>query len=112
MQYDQAATAPALLNIHSRSEGSEFAALGTDFVGTVAWSGAFTTPGQYGVDLTAGTVWVVTDTNSQFVVAVPEPGTALLAAAAVAAAGVAARRARRRGKALADPPLSAAARGA
>lgn len=42
------------------------------------------TPGQYGVDTATNTVWVVNDTNSQFVV-VPEPATLGLAAAAALA---------------------------
>ncbi len=49
-----------------------FVPLGTTSLGQQAWSSSFTTPGQYGVDPSTSTVWVVTDHNSQFVV-VPEP---------------------------------------
>jgi len=91
MAYD--APSAAGLNIASReSELGTFAPLGTSFQGTVPWSGGYTTVGQYGVDTTAGTVWVVTDSNSQFVV-VPEPDAVAVAAlAALAAAGLARRR--------------------
>ena len=69
------------LNIWYRANVSDaFAPLGTSFAGTVPWTSSFTTVGQYGVDTSAGQVWVVTDHNSQFVV-VPEPGTLGLAAA-------------------------------
>ena len=54
-----------------------FTALGTGFVGSDAWSSGFTTPDQYGADGTAGTVWAVTNHNSDFtVIVVPEPGLA------------------------------------
>jgi autotransporter-associated beta strand protein len=68
------------LNIWYRANVSDsFVPLGTSFAGNVPWTSSFTTPGQYGVDTSAGTVWAVTDHNSQFVV-VPEPGTLGLAA--------------------------------
>jgi fibronectin-binding autotransporter adhesin len=72
-----------LLNIGYRSTPSaEFAPLGVDFVGLGAWNSSFQTVGQYGIDSQTNTVWVVADTNSQFVVmalAVPEPATFALA---------------------------------
>ena len=73
------------LNVWYRTNvGDPFTPLGTSFVGNVPWDNSFTTVGQYGVDTSAGTVWAVTDHNSQFVV-VPEPGTlGLMAMAAVA----------------------------
>jgi predicted RNase H-like nuclease len=64
-------------------------------VGT-PWTSVFVTPGQYGVDTTTQTVWVVGDANSQFIV-VPEPQTLALVAVAAVAAGLAAARRRRRG---------------
>jgi fibronectin-binding autotransporter adhesin len=68
------------LNIWYRENVADpFVPLGTSFAGNVPWTSAFTTPGQYGVDTSAGTVWAVTDHNSQFVI-VPEPGTIGLAA--------------------------------
>ncbi len=74
----------ALLNIGYRSTpAAEFTPLGVDFVGLEAWNTSFQTVGQYGVDSQTNTVWVVADTNSQFVVmaiAVPEPATVVLAA--------------------------------
>jgi len=72
------------LNIWYRENVADaFVPLGTSFAGNVPWTSAFTTPGQYGVDTSAGTVWVVTDHNSQFVI-VPEPGTLGLAAVGLA----------------------------
>jgi hypothetical protein len=79
---------------NSRSSGI-FAAIGTSFQSVgVPWTSGFTTVGQYGVDTTTQTVWVVNDTNSQFVV-VPEPATVTLVVAA-AAAGIALAYRRRR----------------
>jgi hypothetical protein len=99
MSYDPAIDSALLteLNIARRSGTSgAFSPVGTAFQGLgVPWTSQFVTPGQYGVDTTTNTVWVVNDTNSQFVV-VPEPATLGLAAAA-AAAGLALRRRRRRG---------------
>jgi len=72
------------LNIWYRENFADaFVPLGTSFAGHVPWTSAFTTPGQYGVDTSAGTVWVVTDHNNQFVI-VPEPGMLGLAAAGLA----------------------------
>ncbi len=72
------------LNIWYRENvGDPFAPLGTSFAGNVPWTSSFNTVGQYGVDTSAGTAWVVTDHNSQFVI-VPEPGTLALAAAGLA----------------------------
>ncbi len=72
------------MNIWYRTNVSDpFTPLGTSFAGNVPWNSSFTTVGQYGVDTSAGTVWAVTDHNSQFVV-VPEPGTLGLAAAGFA----------------------------
>jgi len=72
-----------LLNIGYRSTpGAEFVPLGIDFVGLEAWNSSFQTVGQYGIDSQTNTVWVVADSNSQFVVmalAVPEPATIALA---------------------------------
>ena len=75
-----------ILNIGRRSGTSGlFTEIGTSFQGLgVPWTSAFVTPGQYGVDTTTNTVWVVSDTNSQFIV-VPEPATLGLAAAAALA---------------------------
>lgn len=79
------------MNIWYRTGTSgPFTPLGTSFVGTQPWSGQ-NTVGQYGVDTTSSTVWVVTDHNSQFVI-VPEPTTIVLLAAAGLAAAVARRR--------------------
>jgi len=87
---------PAALNVWYRTGTSgPFSPLGTSFVGTTPWTNQ-STVGQYGVDTTAGTVWVVTDHNSQFVV-VPEPATGLVAVAFVAAGLVPALRRRRAG---------------
>jgi autotransporter-associated beta strand protein len=97
MSYDPAIDSALLteLNIARRSGTSgAFSPIGTAFQGLgVPWTSQFVTPGQYGVDTTTNTVWVVNDTNSQFVV-VPEPATLGLAAAA-AVAGLALRRRRR-----------------
>ncbi|NCX98325.1 MAG: PEP-CTERM sorting domain-containing protein [Planctomycetia bacterium] len=98
MTYDPAIT-PALLtelNIARRPGTSgQFAAIGTSFQGVgTPWTSVFVTPGQYGVDTSTQTVWVVGDANSQFIV-VPEPGTLALVAVAAAAAGLAATRRRR-----------------
>ena len=91
MSYDAATPAGILqsLNIFRRpGTTGPFAPVGTTFAGVgVPWTSAFTTVGQYGVDTTTQTVWVVNDTNSQFVV-VPEPATVTLVVAA-AAAGIA-----------------------
>jgi autotransporter-associated beta strand protein len=75
-----------ILNIGRRSGTSgAFAPIGTAFQGVgVPWTSTFVTPGQYGVDTVTSTVWVVSDTNSQFVV-VPEPATLGLAAVAALA---------------------------
>ena len=85
MSFDPATDAGLLelLNIGRRSGTSgAFAPIGTAFQGVgVPWTSTFVTPGQYGVDTATNTVWVVNDTNSQFVV-VPEPATLGLAAAA------------------------------
>jgi autotransporter-associated beta strand protein len=97
LEYDPAAPDLSLLNIGTRpGTTGPFTPLGTSFVGSVAWNGSFTTPGQYGVDTTSGTVWAVTNHNSDFtVMAVPEPSLATAAVAAqAAAAGLAARRRR------------------
>ncbi len=53
------------LNVYFRENASsEFAPLGTDRVGLDApWSESYRTVGQYGVDPSTGTVWVVTDRN-------------------------------------------------
>jgi len=98
MTYDPAIT-PALLtelNIARRPGTSgQFAAIGTSFQGVgTPWTSVFVTPGQYGVDTSTQTGWVVGDANSQFIV-VPEPGTLALVAVAAAAAGLAATRRRR-----------------
>jgi autotransporter-associated beta strand protein len=98
MSYDASTPAGLLenLNIFRRAGTSgPFARVGTTFAGVgVPWTSAFTTVGQYGVDTTTQTVWVVNDTNSQFVV-VPEPATVTLLVAA-AAAGIALAYRRRR----------------
>ena len=74
------------LNVWYRTNvGDPFTPLGTSFAGNVPWNNSFTTVGQYGVDTSAGTVWAVTDHNSQFVI-VPEPGTLGLLAVGLAAA--------------------------
>ena len=97
MTYDPAIDSSLLeiLNIGRRPGSSgQFASIGNSFQGVgVPWTSQFVTPGQYGVDTVTSTVWVVSDTNSQFVV-VPEPATLGLAAAA-AAAGLALLRRRR-----------------
>lgn len=81
LAYDNSVTDPAVLNIGYRvGTSGAFASLGTSFQGTTAWTSGFTSLGQYGVDTTSGTVWVVTDHNSQFVI-VPEPSIGLLVAA-------------------------------
>jgi len=84
------------LNIWRRPGTSgPFAPIGTTFAGVgVPWTSGFTTIGQYGVDTASQTVWVVSDTNSQFVI-VPEPATLALAAAAAAGIALALRRRRR-----------------
>lgn len=96
MSYDNSTPAclRESLNIFRRPGTSgPFAPVGTTFTGVgVPWTSAFTTVGQYGVDTTSQTVWVVNDTNSQFVV-VPEPAT--LALTATAAVGIALARRRR-----------------
>jgi len=77
MTYNPAASGS--LNIWYRENPSDpFAPLGTSFQGDTAWNSGFTTVGQYGIDSATGTVWAVTDHNSQFAV-VPEPGTLGLA---------------------------------
>ncbi|NCX97209.1 MAG: hypothetical protein EBX35_01075, partial [Planctomycetia bacterium] len=89
------ATAPAnllaALNIAQRpGPGGEFVPVGTSAQGVgVPWTSAFTTVGQYGVDTSTQTVWVVTDQGTQFVV-VPEPSTVALGGAAML--GLAVRR--------------------
>jgi fibronectin-binding autotransporter adhesin len=90
--------APEDLNIWYRATGSDpFAPLGTSFEGTGPWSAAFTTVGQYGVDTAAGSVWVVTDRNSDFtVIAVPEPAALVLVGLALGAVGLGAASRRRR----------------
>jgi fibronectin-binding autotransporter adhesin len=102
MTYDPAVEAGLLagLNIGRRNDGSSdpFAPLGTAFQGVgVPWTSAFTTVGQYGVDTTSQTVWVVSDTNSEFVI-VPEPATLGLAGAAAAVGAAWALRRRRAGR--------------
>jgi fibronectin-binding autotransporter adhesin len=67
-----------------------FVPLGTTSLGQQAWNSSFTTPGQYGIDPSTSTVWVVTDHNSQFVV-VPEPTSLAALAAAIGGLAVAAR---------------------
>jgi fibronectin-binding autotransporter adhesin len=98
LAYDPAAPDLSLLNIGARPGTSgPFTALGTSFVGSVAWNGSFTTPGQHGVDTTTGTVWAVTNHNSDFtVIAVPEPGVTAAAIAALAAGIGFATRSRRK----------------
>jgi fibronectin-binding autotransporter adhesin len=77
-------TASGSLNVWYRENPSDpFAPLGTSFQGDTPWNSGFTTVGQYGLDSSTNTVWVVTDHNSQFVV-VPEPGTLGLAAVCLA----------------------------
>lgn len=93
LTYDSAtpSTTLASLNIGRRDDGSTgaFVNLGTSFQGVgVPWTSVFSTPGQYGVDTATQTVWVVSDTNSEFVV-VPEPGPLGLMAAAVGLAAMA-----------------------
>jgi hypothetical protein len=98
MSYDNTTPAGLLenLNIFRRPGTSgPFAPVGTTFTGVgVPWTSAFTTVGQYGVDTASQTVWVVNDTNSQFVV-VPEPATLALAATAAAGIALALRRRQR-----------------
>jgi autotransporter-associated beta strand protein len=100
MAYDPSLSAEVLegINIARRPGTSgEFMPIGTSFQGVgTPWTSVFVTPGQYGVDTTTQTVWVVGDANSQFIV-VPEPGTLALVAVAAVAAGLAAARRRRRG---------------
>jgi fibronectin-binding autotransporter adhesin len=88
LSYDPGVADLSLLNIFSRpGTTGDFAPVGQGDPTLGAWTSSFTTPGQYGIDTTSQTVWVVTDTNSQFVVmAVPEPGTLALAAIGIAAA--------------------------
>jgi fibronectin-binding autotransporter adhesin len=99
MSYDNATPAGLLANLNIfRRPGTSgpFAPVGTTFTGVgVPWTSAFTTVGQYGVDTASQTVWVVNDTNSQFVV-VPEPATLTLAASAAAGIALALRRRLRR----------------
>lgn len=76
---------PASLNVWYReTAGDTFAPLGSTYQGVGAWTSSFTTAGQYGVDTAAGSVWVVTDHNSDFVI-VPEPSAIVLCG--IAAAG-------------------------
>jgi hypothetical protein len=98
MAYDPAISSAILaeLNVARRPGTSgEFSPIGTSFQGVgTPWTSVFVTPGQYGVDTSTQTVWVVSDANSQFIV-VPEPTTLALVAVAAAAAGLAAARRRR-----------------
>jgi fibronectin-binding autotransporter adhesin len=97
MSYDGAAPDPTGLNIGYRAGTTgAFTNVGTSSQGSVPWNSGFTTVGQYGVDTTSGTVWVVTDHNSQFVV-VPEPAVGLAAAAGCAGIVAGLWRRRRRG---------------
>lgn len=58
-----------------------------------AWNSSFATPGYYGLDTQANTVWAVIDHNSDFaVVVVPEPHGILWAAAGLAMAVIRLRR--------------------
>jgi autotransporter-associated beta strand protein len=85
---------PASLNVWYRETvGDSFAPLGTSYQGVNAWSSSFATVGQYGVDTAAGSVGVVTDHNSQFVV-VPEPSAMMLCGIAAAGSLLLARRRR------------------
>ena len=100
MSYDAATPVGLLenLNIFRRPGTSgPFARVGTTFAGVgVPWTSAFTTVGQYGVDTSTQTVWVVTDQGTQFVV-VPEPSMVALGGAAIL--GLAVRRVARLGEA-------------
>jgi len=82
MSYAGSPASLADLNIFYRETATDaFAPLGSNFRGFAAWSAAdHLEPGMYGIDTTSQTVWAVTDHNSQFVVAVPEPAAGLLVA--------------------------------
>ena len=87
----------SLLNIGYRSGSSgPFTNVGTTWQGSVPYNPlTHTAAGMYGVNTLDGTVWAVTDHNSEFVVVVPEPETLVLVALGLAAAAASLARRRR-----------------
>jgi fibronectin-binding autotransporter adhesin len=86
----------ALNILYRETVNDPFSRLGTDFKGFVAWNAEdYLLPGMYGIDTGSQTVWAVTDHNSQFVVAVPEPSAVALLAIGLGGFTVIGRRRRR-----------------